>query len=472
MDPNVQANGDSSSRILPILDPTGQHAFVKPIKRIHEGHDVPSFLTSQAYRDIGIFVMQLNIAICPRKLPGNGQSQSWQLDSAIVLSEPVRKLQELLQSIDAIIEEAPPDQGPRRFGNVSFRKWYEILESRISSLLETHLLSSVLDIKSTSGDRVSILDELTPYLMGAFGSSQRLDYGTGHELSFLAFLGCIWKLGGFTTKLSQDGELERSIVLGIIEPYLRVVRRLILTYTLEPAGSHGVWGLDDHSFLPYIFGSSQYCPPIADGDPMPIEGALSNSPNPGDIAKKTVVDRERQHNMYFSAVGFINDVKTGPFWEHSPILFDISGIRSGWGKINKGMIKMYNAEVLSKFPVVQHFPFGSLFSWDQDPNASQVPASVHTASQPHSGSSSSSSSGPAKARQPQESTRAPWANPPSGAMSTNTAPWAGTPGPGNSGAPLTRAPWAQGQSGNLPERPKPEGPTRAPWADQRGSGGR
>jgi serine/threonine-protein phosphatase 2A activator len=67
--------------------------------------------------------------------------------------------------------------------------------------------------------------------------------------------------------------------------------------------------------------------------------------------------------MYFSAVGFINDVKTGPFWEHSPILFDISGVRTGWGKINKvwpvpsscefelliyiqGMIKMYNAEVL------------------------------------------------------------------------------------------------------------------------------
>jgi serine/threonine-protein phosphatase 2A activator len=121
----------------------------------------------------------------------------------------------------------------------------------------------------------------------------------------------------------------------VLHRYLRLVRRLIITYTLEPAGSHGVWGLDDHSFLPYIFGSAQYCPAIEEGESMPIEGSLANSPNPGDVTKTTVVNRERKTNMYFAAVGFINDVKTGPFWEHSPILFDISGVRSGWGKINK-----------------------------------------------------------------------------------------------------------------------------------------
>lgn len=219
MEPNFEGHDGEASRILPILDATKQHAFLKPAKRIHEGHDVPSFLTSQAYRDIGIFVMQLNIAICPRKLSVPGQSQTWQLDSPMVLSEPIQKLQKLLQSIDAVIEEAPPDTGPRRFGNVSFRKWYEILESRISELLKTYLPTSVLN-KTMSEDGVSVLDELIPYLMGGFGSSQRLDYGTGHELSFLAFLGCIWKLGGFTTTPSQDGQLERSIVLGVIEPYV------------------------------------------------------------------------------------------------------------------------------------------------------------------------------------------------------------------------------------------------------------
>lgn len=212
-----QASKDSKS--LSVLDSTKFHAFLKPIKRICEGYDVPEFLTSRAYRDIGLFVMQLNMSMCPRKDSSSAQVRTWQLDLSVPSSEPVRKLQELLQSVDAIIEEAPPDTGPRRFGNISFRKWHEILESRVRDLLKTYLPADVLGFGSRS-QGISALDEIVPYFLGSFGSSQRLDYGTGHELSFLAFLGCIWKLGGFSEGYTQDGSLERSLVMGVIEPYV------------------------------------------------------------------------------------------------------------------------------------------------------------------------------------------------------------------------------------------------------------
>jgi serine/threonine-protein phosphatase 2A activator len=110
---------------------------------------------------------------------------------------------------------------------------------------------------------------------------------------------------------------------------------LIKTYTLEPAGSHGVWGLDDHSFVPYIFGSAQLAPAIAESDATPIEGSLPGAPDPSGVAEPAVVERERRQNLYFSAIGFIYDVKRGPFWEHSPVLYDISGVPGRWGKINK-----------------------------------------------------------------------------------------------------------------------------------------
>lgn len=108
-----------------------------------------------------------------------------------------------------------------------------------------------------------------------------------------------------------------------------------MTYTLEPAGSHGVWGLDDHSFLPYILGSAQYAPPVQPGYSLPTEGSLQGAPSPDRIAKRDAVEQYRSTNLYFSAIGFIFDVKSGPFWEHSPTLYDISGIKAGWAKINK-----------------------------------------------------------------------------------------------------------------------------------------
>lgn len=321
---------------LTVLDRKQAYAFETPKKCINDGDDVTFFLASRAYADILTFMFQLNTSMIPRRIQNEEQGEvtvkEWTLQDPDVPHPPVvQSLGHLLKALTAIIDEAPPDTGPRRFGNIAFRTWYDIVHKRTSDLLDQYLPAEVLAYKSTN--EVSAKSELEAYFIGSFGSSQRLDYGTGHELSFIAFLGCLWKLGAFPA--SKDGDQERGIVLGVIEPYLVLIRRLILTYTLEPAGSHGVWGLDDHSFVSYIFGSAQFSPAISTPADVATEGSLANAPNPADVAKAAAVQRERGRNMYFSAIGFIYDVKKGPFWEHSPILYDVSGVKAGWAKINK-----------------------------------------------------------------------------------------------------------------------------------------
>lgn len=120
------------------------------------------------------------------------------------------------------------------------------------------------------------------------------------------------------------------------------------------------------------------------------------------------------------------------------------------------MLKMYNAEVLSKFPVVQHFPFGSLFSWEQDPNAEPTQSTIHTSSQPISMSSASQD-------QNQQATKAPWATGPAANSVSTQAPWATTHTQHPQAS--TRAPWVTQPSQVSGGTSRiPDGPTRAPWA--------
>uniref|UniRef100_UPI00358E168E serine/threonine-protein phosphatase 2A activator-like isoform X3 n=1 Tax=Myxine glutinosa TaxID=7769 RepID=UPI00358E168E len=341
----------------------------RPKKEIHNIADMEPWKRSQAYSDIMSFILSLNSAV-----------KGLAMSSDILVSETVRGVMAMLDKMAAWQAEYPPVEQSQRFGNRAFRTWHGRLVTEAEGLVK-HLCESskrptppipsfpsaepclaqttpspVLNTSSApstlpaplSPSRVSsspassgplLVDEPVAYLLESMGNPTRLDYGTGHELAFTVFLCCLAKLGFL---VPRD---QAAIALRIFPRYLDLVHGLQTGYRLEPAGSQGVWGLDDFHFLPFIWGSAQLI-----GHP---------SIEPKHFVETRMVEDNRQEYIFLKMIHSITQVKSGPFAEHSNQLWNISGVPA-WTKVNSGLIKMYRAECLEKFPVVQHFLFGSL----------------------------------------------------------------------------------------------------------------
>ena len=92
----------------------------------------------------------------------------------------------LLETISGWADEVEPIEQPMRFGNKAYRTWMDKVIAASDEQLAT--LSSQAGFSNA-------IPEIKVYWEESFGSYDRIDYGTGHELNFIAFLFCLFKLG-------------------------------------------------------------------------------------------------------------------------------------------------------------------------------------------------------------------------------------------------------------------------------------
>jgi len=301
---------------------TEKITFTAPVRRIKTLQSLAQWSKSLAYHDLLAFIITVNESIKCTKL-----SDECNPSPCIV------QLTALLDTLQSWTDTYPPCEQPQRFGNKAYRDWSKCLDEKADELI-TNLLPE---------ECKEAVIELRVYLLDSFGNSTRIDYGTGHEAYFLFFLCSLYKL-----KILTPSD-HLAIVNIVLKKYLEVMRHLQKTYRMEPAGSHGVWGLDDFQFIPFIWGSAQLI------DHKTIK--------PSDIPESEAASRYADEYIFFGCLKYISEVKTGPFGEHSNTLWGISSV-AHWKKVNEGLLKMFKVEVLSKFPIVQHFAFGSIISFE------------------------------------------------------------------------------------------------------------
>jgi len=308
-----------------------EYNFEVPTKKINTGSKIEEWENSEAYQLYLGFIMSISESIVGKKITDE-----------VEISPNCLKIVRLLEKLHNFTNELPPVEIQARYGNPAYRDWLEKLETGVEGFLEASLPERFYPA----------IQELAPYLLDSFGNWTRIDYGTGHEMAFVMFVCCLFKIGVLT-------EADKPAVgLRLFKTYFDLARHIQQIYRMEPAGSMGVWNLDDFQFVSFILGAAQLSKNVR--------------VKPKSIPDPEISDLLKNDYHLFACVDYIHNVKTGPFHEHSNQLWNISGVQL-WTKVYTGLIKMYRAEVLCKFPVIQHTLFGSIFSLEKATVKLEIP---------------------------------------------------------------------------------------------------
>jgi serine/threonine-protein phosphatase 2A activator len=281
-------------------------------KRIHTHADLHDFQNSESFLQLTTFLDALVDSVKGKPEWNDSCPESLEFFASL--------LQKLNESLDTFNLK---QSSGSRFGNPLFREWYA---SQALPAIEKATLNQGREFRE--------------YLCLSFGNLSRLDYGTGHELNFIASLYCL------SRELKEfDLDAKCCFVLLLFRKYTLLMHKILRQFLLEPAGSHGVWGLDDFYFLPYLFGASQ------------LTG--HSFLRPKSISNQDCIEMYREKNFYLLMISFLQQTKHHSLAWNSPMLYDLT-ILPSWEKIVNGLSKMYKSEVLGKLPIMQHFYFGSI----------------------------------------------------------------------------------------------------------------
>ena len=327
-----------------MVDPT-EHKFIKAEKIINSQEKQKLFQNGNTYKILvkAIDVFQDSIMTKQNFYDLNdvnklSQDLGGNESNIFLMFDFLHKAEELTKTYPAL------NKDKQRFGNTAFRNWYEGLEKLFDEELSAKLNKSQNNTENKS-DEIPLSEEIKPYILECFGNCKRIDYGTGHELNFFCVLIILTEIKWFPADSMQQ---QLQI---LFKKFIGVCRHLQKTYNLEPAGSKGVYGLDDYHFLSFIFGAAELVNNNEEISPLAIQGDVKSV---GELAKRF---------MFFDSVNHNIQSKNGQLAMHSPVLFQISNVPK-WEKIAKGLIKMYEDEVLRKIVVMQHFYFGSILKFE------------------------------------------------------------------------------------------------------------
>lgn len=311
------------------------------VQRVHKDSDTVLWHNSIAYHQLIAYISRTSTAI-------QGIRQLYPGDYFV---SPT--IQRLCNIFDRLIDLLPkpkitstgkPDQysEKKRPSTVeSYRHWTRLMLRSIFNMVEQAIPSNMCEH----------VGELGQYLAGSFGNQTRLDYGTGHELSFLFFLCAL-----FRSKVLLPGD-EPAAALMLFDRYLNCVRRVQMQFGLNPAGFQGAYSLDDYQFVSYLWGAAQLCydPPF----------------KPKELLDPEVFGQWRKQYLLAGSVAFAAESKTGTFATHSCQLWSVATL-SSWTQVYYGLHNMYLKEIICQFHMLRHAFFGQLMSFEPAPPARRL----------------------------------------------------------------------------------------------------